>query len=706
VFLLVLALAGPVLRHQTTLRQLGRVIVAVDASESMRLTDAVGGASRWQIAEEVLFKGQHPLLKEISESSDVELVALRGAQAQRLWWRRAGGADTSGSMPSSLVVQPDASLTDLDGTLRQALGVAGAGAALVVLTDGQHNADGSPEEMSRALKSAAVPIFTLGFGAEKSPADLAVVGVEAPESVFDQEVMRGRVTVQDQMPSGLPALVKIEGTAGIVLWKQEFTTEGKGERAFEFSFPVKLLPASLREVDKRLRLCTVTAAVLGDAANTEKTRANNVAELSFHVLDKKRRLLVLDGRARWETRYVHNHFERDDSWDVTLAFDDYEKAGQSSLDKAFPKTEEELLAYDLVIVGDLAAERLGAKRLVWLRKYVEERGGGLIFIDGARAGLRTWSKGEASPLVPVSWTGDAKGATGQLGWNVEPDAARFPALRLSESAVGNAALWPTLPPARWSAMTTAQPGAVTLASVKAPGGSAQPAFVFRNAGAGAVLYISSDELWRWRYQVADLHHQRLWAQLGSWIAAPPFQAEAGTLALGTDHLRYRAGEQAELRVRLKDANGKLVTQGQPRAHLMLDGKDVATLEMEPDPTHAGVYRAVSPPLKPGQWQVAVSASPTTPRSTVRLSLRVSAGGNQELSALTMNRVLLESLARNTAGRFIRAENAADLPSLLEAVDRKQVIVKETNLWSSWWWLGAVIALLTVEWLMRRKLKLV
>jgi hypothetical protein len=39
VFILVLALAGPVLRHVTTLRQLGRVIIAVDSSASMQLTD-------------------------------------------------------------------------------------------------------------------------------------------------------------------------------------------------------------------------------------------------------------------------------------------------------------------------------------------------------------------------------------------------------------------------------------------------------------------------------------------------------------------------------------------------------------------------------------------------------------------------------------------------------------------------------------------
>jgi hypothetical protein len=37
VFILVLALSGPTLRHETTQRQLGRVVIAVDTSASMKL---------------------------------------------------------------------------------------------------------------------------------------------------------------------------------------------------------------------------------------------------------------------------------------------------------------------------------------------------------------------------------------------------------------------------------------------------------------------------------------------------------------------------------------------------------------------------------------------------------------------------------------------------------------------------------------------
>ena len=713
VFILVLALAGPVLRHVTTLRQLGRVVIALDASASMKLTDEPVGkgvqagskATRWQRAQDLLLKGGEPLLRKLSESSDVELVALRGPTVQRLWWRRQEGKDTSGELPTSLDLQPDAVTTDLDQTLRSALGPATTGSALVVLTDGQHNAAGSPEEFSTSLKESAVPIFTVGLGTEVPPPDLSVVDVSAPEAVFTAERVQGMISMRDSMPAGLPGTVRIE-SQGKLLWDQPFTTDGKGERRFPYSFLMKDMPAPANQADKSLRLFNVVVGVNGEKSSLEKTRANNSREVALHLLQKKRKLLMLDGSARWETRYAHNHFERDERWSVVTAFDDYGSNTSNALEKAFPQTKDELFTFDLVVIGDFEPTRLKPDHVEWLREFVEKRGGGMIFIDGARGRLRGWSSSKAAGLIPVKWQEDKKGLHGPLTWHVTAQADRASALRLSDSPSANASLWPTLPPSMWSAGVTALPAAETLATLENAAKQSSPAFVFRSVGAGAVLYIASDELWRWRYQVADLYHQRLWVQLAAWIAAPPFQAESKQLAIGTDRLRYAAGEQSEIRVRLRNAGGEIVADAHPRAFLIHEGVDTAALELEADPTHAGVYHALTPPLKAGEWQIAVAEGPTSGRSDLRLTLRVADTGNQELASLTMNRPLLEAMARNTNGRFLREEQVGELPNLLQTLDRKEVHTHETLLWSSWWWLVAIVFLLTLEWLLRKGLRMV
>jgi hypothetical protein len=726
VFILVLALAGPVLRHETTLRQLGRVVIALDASSSMKLTDDVGAVAaapgaeqgrpasaartsptRFARAQDILFSGPQPLLKTLAETSDVELVALRGSTVQRLWWRRQGGADTSGDLPTHLDLQADAATSDLDTGLRQALGAATAGSALVVLSDGQHNVGGSPEELSTALKESAVPVFTVGFGSEISPPDLSVVDVTAPEAVFAEERVLGRIAMRDSMPAGLPGTARIE-SQGRVLWEQAFVTDGKGEHSLDYAFMIKDMPAApATEADKNLRLFDVTLAISGDKAGLEKTRSNNTRQIALHLLNKKRKVLLLDGRARWETRYAHTHFERDERWQTSLAFDNYKDGADNAVAKAMPATKDELFTHDLIVLGDLSPARFKPEHIDWLLEYVEQRGGGIIFIDGSREHLREWAKTKASGLIPVEWTAASKGLTGPLSWHLTANAERAPALRLSDSPSANASLWPTLPGAAWSSDTRALPAATTLAVLKDKAQHESPGLVFSQVGAGAVLYIASDEMWRWRFQVADQYHQRLWMQLAAWIAAPPFQAESKALAIGTDHLRYAAAEQAEIRVRLRDNAGKIIADAHPRAFLLHDGVETAVLELEADPTHKGVYRAQTPPLKAGAWQVAVADSPTSPRSELRLTLRVADTGNQELSNLTMNRPLLEAIARNTHGRFLReAEAATQLPSLLQAIDRKQILTRETILWSSWWWFGAVIVLLTLEWLLRKRLRLV
>jgi hypothetical protein len=719
IFILVIALAGPVLRHVTTIRQLGRVVIAVDASGSMKLTDESTEAgsdgkgktsqvSRFQRAQDLLFKGVDPLISTLTKSHDVEITTLRGPTVNRLWWRRQEGRDTSGPMPGALQVAADATSTNLDTPLREALEPLTPGTAVILLSDGHHNAAGSPEDLATNLGKRGTPIFTVGFGTEIPPPDLSLVATELPESVFSEELLRGRIVIRDSMPAGLPSTVRLDAE-GRTLWEQSFTTNGKGERAFEFSIPVKDIPQPTASptADKALRLLTIQVAASGDKAALEKTRANNSREIAVHVLAKKRRVLIIDGRPRWETRYIHNHFDRDERWSPTLLFDDYaEPAAEGELAKKFPATRDDLLTYDLIILGDVSPDRFKSEQVDWIVEFVEKRGGGLVWVDGRRGHMKAWAQGNTASLVPVTWTSAPSGLTPPLTWKLQSGENTPSALLLSASRSSNEQLWPTLPPAQWVATAKALPGAQTYATLS-NGPATTPAVIFRPSGAGAVLYLASDELWRWRYQVADLYHQRLWMQIAAWIAAPPFQAEDQRVAIGTDQLRIRSGEQAEIRVRLRDAKGDLIVAGNPIAFVRQGGVDVATIELAADATHAGIFHGQTPPLKAGEYEISVAENSTAISSSLRLAIRASDASDQELAQLTMNAPLLRTMANASGGSFLREEQAAtELPKLLQNIDRRQTITRETILWSSWWWFGAVILLLTVEWLLRKRLRLV
>lgn len=727
VFILVLALAGPILRHVTTFRQLGRVVLAVDASASMSYTDetlnlgkksTTTGAlsaitasptpsrnllSRFAQVEKTLLDPTNSLVRRISQKHDVELVMLRGSKAMRVWWRRQDGADVSGDLPANFGIPADATVTNLDEPLRLAVGSGAAGSALVVFTDGQHNGPGSPEEVAANFHDLGVPIFTVGCGSEMPPPDLALLNILAPEAVFSGDRAEGTIVVSDTLPPNLHAQASI-GYQGRILWRTEFTTTGAGERRFEFNFPAKELSQTGSDGAQTLRLLNVRAELTGTDAVRDQLPDNNRRVLALHLLSRKRKVLILDGRPRWETRYVKNHFERDERWSVTAAFDDFTNDANGEIEKAFPKTKEEMMAFDLIILGDLRADALNVAQQAMIEQFVNERGGGLILVDGRRNHLRDWLRTKAAPLMPVTWSDQAIPAALQE-FDLTTEGKGTPALRLGDSASTNIALWTKLPRADWHAAAHPLQDATVLANFTAQDKSQTPALVWRRYGAGSVLWLGTDEFWRWRYEVADLHHQRFWMQIAAWIAAPPFLVEDKRVSLGTDKLRYAEGDTAELRVRLRDTKGAVVTDSHPRAHVMRNGLEISTLEMEPDVTHGGVFRAVTGELPAGDYQITVSEG-NGPVDASRIDFRVESMASQEWAQLNMNRPLLESMAQRSGGRFLRLNDASQLPDLLQTLDREETRVSETLLWSSWWWFGAIIALLTIEWLLRKKWRLV
>ena len=138
---------------------------------------------------------------------------------------------------------------------------------------------------------------------------------------------------------------------------------------------------------------------------------------------------------------------------------------------------------------------------------------------------------------------------------------------------------------------------------------------------------------------------------------------------------------------------------------MRNGIEIASLELEPDPAHGGVFRAITGTLPAGDYQITVTEA-NIPASGTKLAFRVGSHANQEWGQLTLNRPLLEGMARTSGGRFLREGDLTQLPDLLQQLDRLETRVRETLLWSSWWWFLAVIALLTAEWLLRKRWRLV
>lgn len=660
--------------------------------------------SRWKRVESLLTGGAKTLLERLAEKHHVEVLALSGKNAQPVW---SSGASTSDEpVPSlrSLGMEPSATTTNLaDGVRNRITDKEAERIAAVLISDGQHNEGSSPLAAAKMLGNRQIPVYSVCVGSTALPDDIALLEVKTPPSVFFKDRVKGDVVIKDDMPPGRPFTVKIE-CAGQVVWEKKLTTEQTHQRSVPFDFPVQALiekVAGAREKGVEVLSQPLTFHASISAVDGEKEKSNNDADFSLHAIMQRRKVLILDGRPRWEMRYLRNLFDRDDQWDVNALVADRGNEGWSRGKNIgqFPADRETLFSYDLIIFGEVPRQLLNRmEEQEWIRDFVAKRGGGLLVIDGRRGHISNFAGTPLEALFPVDWKAEAGRPT---GLRLTERGSRLAMLQISAEAEKNAEIWSSLQPPHWVAPARALPGSEVLLEAMV-GERKIPALVYRRFGAGKVLFSGFDESWRWRYEVADLYHQRYWNQVVREIMEPPFAVRDARTSLNVGKLVYGPDESVDVRARLRDAEGRPVTGTAAEAIIYREGKKVATVKLAADENAAGLFQGQVGSLSGGSYEVRVRAEGAAePDGSVRTEFKVQPREAGELAVLNANEDLLRQVASQSGGEFFREEEAAELEGRLEPLSRERVFESDTALWQSWWWFAPLVALLSVEWMLRK-----
>jgi hypothetical protein len=662
---------------------------------------------RWQRIQALLLEGKDEkrVLAELARKHDVQLVILENGQVKQMW--QPGGPESP--VPMTLP-KAEGEVTDLTSALKFAAGDQNRAekGAVVIFSDGQHNSGEAPTDSARILAGRNMPVFTVGIGSRVPPRDLAVIRTTVPDSVFFEDRVRGEIFLKEEVPPGQPFTVSVKDGDKTV-WERQLVTEGRNVRRVPFEFPVKEL------AEARLKDATNNAGyeVLGAAINLTTTvsgldgdreASNNEGAVRFRAVTQKRKILIVDGRPRWETRYLRNLFERDEKWEVNaVVAGGTSDAGFVRGDKpgTIPNDQKLLDSYDLVIFGEIPKVHFKDEELQWLSDFVSKRGGAMLFIDGARGNLREYGDTPLGPMLPVEWPAGATAIRGNIkSLSLSERAATLGAFALSGDLGANAETWRKLPPPHWLSGGQALPGSEVLIEAEVGGGKAAAA-VLRPFGAGRVYYQAFDESWRWRYEVADLYHVKFWNQLASFVAEQPFAARDKYVQVDAGQLTYQPGEQADLRVRLRDISGKPVTDAAVSAVLFRDGTRVATISLSPD--EGGLYRGKSAALEPGDYEMTVeSAAVPEGQLKAKTQFKVTARESLERTMLALNEDLLRQISVGSGGEYFREEKVDDLLAKLAPLSAGEVIETDTVLWQSWWWFSPVVLLLTIEWIIRKR----
>ncbi|MBI1370365.1 MAG: VWA domain-containing protein [Planctomycetes bacterium] len=679
--------------------------------------------SRYARVESLLLDEHQGLLAQLREKHHVELMGIAGGEPHRIWTQ--GDAAPA---PQSLDLPPTGETTDLTSGVKSRLTALREGVkstptvadtpgkdtertAVVIITDGQHNDGPSPIHTAQLLGQRQIPLFTIGLGADHPPHDLAIMKVFTPESVSKDDRVRGEVIIADHMPAGQQFTLRIE-EEGQPVWEQKLTTQDGALRRIPFDFPIdKFVDAKLKDGDRDVKVLSLPMAMQVSITplEGEVRKDNNTAMMHFTATTQDWKMLVIDGRARWETRYIRNLFERDSRWKINEiiagpgAKNDVIKQGDEP--GMFPKDAKSLFAYDLIVLGELRPGMLSEEEMTWLREFVQNRGGGMIILDGQRGHLREYLSSPLGDLIPVNWTSAGESHQGELPQRLAPTelGLQKPALLLASDPAENGELWHALPPPHWVAPVQVTPGAGEVLLEAVIGEKKEPVMVERRFGAGKVIYLGEDESWRWRYEVADTYHARFWNQLASYTMETPYAVSDQFVSIDAGGTRYRPGASPDLRVRLRDGDGKPVLHATAEAVLKREGRVIATVLLDADPNQGGIFRGKAPQLGPGEYEVSVRVTGfPEEQMKAKTSFVVEPAEVGEMATLVCNEDLLKQMSTAGEGEFLREEQADRLPKLLEPLSAGRVVESETALWQSYWWFVPIIGLLSLEWFLRKR----
>ncbi|QDT10487.1 glutamine amidotransferase [Planctomycetes bacterium K23_9] len=735
VALTILLLSGPVLHRRTVVGKLGRVVFAIDQSKSMAVTDSgdpSSSPSRMRRSVDVLLgDGSHPgWLSTLKETHEVDVVAFSTGDPTLLWSSRMDEP-----LPTTFALDADGVGTDLASSLSLALDSFDANAvadevessaeqdsaeklqqaALVLFSDGRDNAGRSAVDLAKELRLQSYAVHAVGMGSTDEPTDVGIVNVVTPESVASDGQLAGELILKQYGLAGQSVLVRIE-SAGKTVWQQNVTPLNDGQQSIPFELDVGSIVESLntesqRGVQRSTVVMDLTAAVepLGVVQGGDSVSENNSRSFRVAANTRDRRLLIIDGSSRWETRYLNNLFQRDPAWTVNIVIagpgtDDVQLL-RGKDDGQFPADRETMAQYDAVVLGEIPADLLSTNDIFLLKEFVT-RGGGLIAIDGRYRQLRQLADGTLSELIPIRYD-RAIPRLSAKSLELTTMGKEHPLMNLYGDSQNIEEFWSQIPAPKSVNHVQAQEGAEVWATAIGQSGIKSPWLVTRLFGGGRVFYLSSDETWRWRYKVADRFHARFWNQLLAAVMQPPYSASDEYVALGTDKIQYGPDESATIRVRLQDTRSQPVGDATVDALLIANDRVVATVPLSVDDPARGTYQGQTPTLSPGGYSVRVRASGFD-ESALQAStpIWVSQSESLEMRRIALDAGTLNQIAAAAGGAYVHESSAVTLLEKIKPLSSGSIVESDILIWQSFYWFWAVIALLAIEWWLRKRSGLV
>ncbi len=628
----------------------------------------------------------------------------------------------------------------------------GRRADVLLISDGRQNVGSNPAEVARLLAIHHVHTFTLCIGSDHAPPGASIDSVHAPRWIYKHQYLKATAVIHLRSMADKPVTVELLRHGRVTARRVILTHRADAYKSVRF----KNLPPG--------------PGVYAYSIKVPRTAAmQRAVARAFRVTVRRDKLqvLLIDSQPGWNYQYLVNYFSRSRRVHLqAVLLHPAAIAGvappppvvaspenHSYLAQALPMGRKAWEAFDVIILGDIPANTLSPVAQQGIAYAVQTKGAALVVIAGQEFMPRDWAHQPLRKLFPVKFNAIWPPAL----LRQDNDHGFLPALTAQGAESGlsqlgvdrrtDSTIWRSMPRWYWhSAYTQARANARVLWVIAGHAHSASTSSGtisdFRAArrrallttmsmGAGRVMYLASNQLWRLRYVHGYNVEDVFLGQLLRWASGSQLPAGGKFVRFGTDHSSYNQGRKITVQARVLD--DRLLPESDLRFEALATslpptsagGKTTASASpaiysaaMLPQSGVPGYYSGQLTGLPPGHYRITLKGSGiqtrllNDPTATVRwLNIDVKSAGNLEMLNTTSDPAAMQQIARAGDGIALPGPFADILARFMPPVKQVVKIPESTSLfahrrstttfWLHVFFLLAFIALLTAEWLIRK-----
>lgn len=682
------------------------LLVMIDQSKSMQITDTEDGTSRLNLTNRLLF-GESP--------EEGSLDGLIGEMHANQFKTRLFGFDNDAiRIPLEILAAAEGENTNIPKAINDALddlqGIPLSG--IVLFTDGVDRSGTDITKLAMQVRERKAPIHTVGIGSETGISDIELVKVDVPRSA------------EEDYPVDISATVRRTGNA-----KKEATIQlmenGRIIQTVSVNMPQETTRVPLKFTPRQPGTLKYEVQVLTET--DEAIPQNDKKTFILKVNPTKRVKILFVDTQRYEFKFIRRALEDDPNIVLTVRYVTSEQSfggTQDSLAQKFtfyPDSKEVLFDYDAIIIGNLPATEFTQTQLENTVEFVRTRGGGFLMLGGtdslgnsnvSNSYLNTpiaellpveLELGEPpkSPSVylPPSQIPMVEGFKMQLTTEGKSD----PLMRLVDNPSENTRRWSELTELKgYSKVKRAKAGATVLAEHPDDrneyGNRILVATHNYNAGRAMIFTPNNSWVWQMGEDSNDESHARFWRQTAKWLTTAP----KASLKLDIAKTEYTLKEPVVINVTAMDNDYTLTNNAKLRAIVVGEDGFRKEFALEQELGNDGQYNARFIPSRYGEYTITATGTLNGEALGKQQALFEVKQSYAEFSDAALNVNLLTNLAEMSGGKYYPIEEAGQLVKQISLVESATSQITDVDIWDLPLIFGLIIFLLGMEWFLRKR----